>query len=463
MVRAAVYARISSDDGSALGVARQVEDCRRLAVEQGWEVVEEYVDNDVSAYSGKKRPAYERMLTDLADGFLDAVVVYHIDRLTRRPVELEQFVDVVTAAKVRHVRFVSGGDLDVGNGDGLLVARLLAAVAASESATKSRRVLRKMDEVAAAGLPHGGAHRPFGYEDDKITVRPAEAQVIRQMVARYLAGDSLKSLANWLDDEGIRTVKGGPWRSPTVRGLLRSGRIAGLRERRGEVVGPAVWEPIITVAERDKVLAKMEAAATKGRRTPRRYLLTGLCRCGRCGNKLFSAARQGSRRYVCQTGLDHGGCGKIMVTAQPVEELITDAVLYRLDTPELAAALAGRAADNGAATELSAELADDRARLDELAAMYADKAISSREWLTARRPIEDRIEATNRSLSRLTRSDALSGLVGNGGELRSRWADLNLTRQAAIVAAVVDHVVIGPGTSGVQRLDPARVTPVWRL
>ncbi|MGB2918439.1 MAG: recombinase family protein, partial [Candidatus Microthrix parvicella] len=77
MVRAAVYARISSDDGSALGVSRQVEDCRKLADGLGWEVAEEYIDNDVSAFSGKRRPAYERMLADLVDGFRDAVLVYH--------------------------------------------------------------------------------------------------------------------------------------------------------------------------------------------------------------------------------------------------------------------------------------------------------------------------------------------------------------------------------------------------
>ena len=90
MVRTAVYARISSDDGTALGVTRQVEDCHSLAASLGWEVGEDYIDNDVSAYSGKKRPAYERMLRDLSDGFCDAVLVYHADRLTRRPIELEQ-------------------------------------------------------------------------------------------------------------------------------------------------------------------------------------------------------------------------------------------------------------------------------------------------------------------------------------------------------------------------------------
>ncbi|QXC59116.1 recombinase family protein [Aquihabitans sp. G128] len=458
-----MYARISSDDGTALGVARQVEDCHRLAESLGWEVAEDYVDNDVSAYSGKQRPSYRRMLDDIRDGYRDAVIVYHADRLTRRPIELEQFVDVVTDAKVRHVKFVAGGDFDVGNGDGLMVLRMLGAVAANESATKSRRVRRKMDEVAAAGRPHGGANRPFGFEPDKITHRPDEVEVIRRLVARYIAGESLASLTAWLAEAGIVTIAGGPWRTSTLRSLLRNGRIAGLREHRGEVVARAVWEPIISEADRDKVLARMADAATTGRRTPRRYLLSGLLRCSKCGHKLYSSSRATSRRYVCSSSPDHGGCGRLTIVAPPVEELIADAVLYRLDTPELAAALSGRATNDVQSAALSETLAADRAQLDELAAVYAEKAITVREWMEARRPIEARISDTERRLSRLTGSHALTGLIGNGAELRASWAGLNLTRQAAIVAAVLDHAVIAPGTSGARELDAARVDPIWRL
>jgi site-specific DNA recombinase len=51
---AAIYARISRDDeGTAAGVGRQVEDCHKLAESLGWEVASKYVDNDISAYSGK--------------------------------------------------------------------------------------------------------------------------------------------------------------------------------------------------------------------------------------------------------------------------------------------------------------------------------------------------------------------------------------------------------------------------
>jgi hypothetical protein len=229
------------------------------------------------------------------------------------------------------------------------------------------------------------------------------------------------------------------------------------------VVGPAVWEPIITVEQRDKILARMADAANTNRRTPRRYVLSGLLRCGNCGGRMFAAARGDTRTYVCQSGPDHGGCGKRKITAPPLEELVCDAVLYRLDTPELAAALEGRAADDTQAAELSAALAADREQLEELAAMWADKTISSREWAQARSRIEGRIDQAQRRLARLTRTDALGGLVGNGDELRRRWAELNLTRQAAIVRAIVDYVEIGPGTPGRRGLDASRVGIVWRL
>jgi site-specific DNA recombinase len=461
---AAIYARISSDqDGTALGVQRQEEDCRKLAQSLGWPVADVYVDNDLSAYGGKRRPEYERLLEDLKEGARDAVLIYHVDRLTRRPIELEQFLDVLTGAKVRHVRFVAGGDLDIGNGDGLMVLRMLLAVAANESATKSRRVKRKMEQNASAGVPHGGAQRPFGYDTDKITVIEAEALVIRTLAERYVAGESLRALASWLEETGVKTVSGGPWRTPTLRALLASGRIAGLRDHKGQVVGPAVWEAIITEELRAKVLGRMEQAKTSGRRSPRRYLLSGLLRCAKCTHVLYSAARQDTRRYVCSSGPDHGGCGGTMIVAAPVEDLITRGVLHRLDTPELADALANRAAADEQGAVLAEALAEDRVQLEELAGMYAARQVTAAEWMAARNPIEARMKDGQARLSRVTRSDALAGLVGNGEALAQGWPNLTLTRQAAIIRAVLDHAVIGPGTPGAQAMDPNRVQPLWRL
>jgi DNA invertase Pin-like site-specific DNA recombinase len=460
---AAIYARISSDqDGGGLGVKRQVADCRKLAKERGWTVAEEYVDNDASAYSGKPRAAYVRMLADLADRQRDAVIVYNLDRLHRRPSELEDFVILCEKADVTSVATVTA-DVDLGNDDGLFMARLYAAVAAKESGRRSARVRRKMEENAAAGLPHGGYRRPFGYDDTKVVIVEPEAVIIRTLVERFLAGESTRSLATWLQDSGVATVSGNSWRTPTVTAMIASGRIAGLREHRGVIVGPAAWPAIITEDQHRRVRALMQQKAASGRRAPRRYVLSGVLRCGKCDAKLYSAARETTRRYVCLSGPDHGGCGKLTVVAAPVETLIAEGVLYRLDTDELADALAGRAAKDEALSAIAAQLAEDQDQLRELATAYGDKLITMREWMDAKKPIEARIETGQRRISRATHSDALHGLPGNGAALRATWDTLNLTRQAAIIAAVLDHAVIGPGTPGARALDPARVRPIWRL
>src|SRR2546430_2502409 len=94
--RAGIYVRISSDPaGLRAGVERQRTDCRRFCEARDWDVTEVYEDNDTSAYSGKARKGYAKLLDDLSAGVIDAVVVWHPDRLHRLPRELEDFIDLI--------------------------------------------------------------------------------------------------------------------------------------------------------------------------------------------------------------------------------------------------------------------------------------------------------------------------------------------------------------------------------
>jgi site-specific DNA recombinase len=224
-----------------------------------------------------------------------------------------------------------------------------------------------------------------------------------------------------------------------------------------------VWKAIITPEQRRQVHALLAQKQNSGRRTPRRYLLSGLLRCGKCGHTLYSAARENSRRYVCSASPDHGGCGRLTVVAPPVEALVAAGVLHRLDTPALADALAGREAQDTQLQLVTVAMAGDQAQLAELADAYGNKLVTMREWLDARKPIEARIANAGRQLTRSTHGNALAGLPGNGAALTATWDTLNLTRQAAIISAVLDHALIAPGVSGARSLDPARVHPVWRL
>jgi len=426
-----------------------------------------YVDNDISAWSGKARPEYQRLCDDIKAGVVDGLVVWHTDRLHRHPRELEDFITLIEAAGDLTIRTVREGDVDLSNPTGRTFARILGAMARQESDNKSARLRRKHLELATAGKVSGGGNRPYGYTTDRLHVVPDEAAVIHEAATRALAGESLRSICEDLNSRGVTTSTGKEWSIHTMRRVLGSGRISGRREHKGEIVADAEWPAIITAVESDRLRAALSrtTGSTPAGRTPRRYLLTGgLLRCGRCDRPMVSRPRaDGVRRYVCASGPGYGGCGRMATVAEPVEQLVAEAVLYRLDTPELAAALADARKVNTEADELATGITEDEGMLGQLATDYADKTISHREWLTARQPIQQRIDAANRRLSRVSGTHRIDPYVGNASALRDAWADLPLSRQQAIIRTVLDHVVVNPAQRGRNTFDPDRFTPLWRL
>jgi DNA invertase Pin-like site-specific DNA recombinase len=462
MVRAGIYARISSDrEGDNLAISRQLADCEALAARREWTVVERYVDSDISAYSGKRRPQYQRMLEEIDAGVVEAVVVYHADRLHRHPRELEDFIDLCQRTKTK-LATVSG-DLDLSTHEGQLLARITGAVARSESDAKSRRNVRKHEELAAAGKVSGGGSRPYGYEADKRTIRAEEAEVIRDCATRVLAGDSLRSICKDMNARGVLTVMGKQWSPQTLRRMLMGPRISGQRAHHGEIVAKAEWPAIITARQTQQLRAKLGDPDRRTNRTARRYLLTRLLRCSHCGTQLYARPRaDGSRRYVCASGPGFGGCGKVTVVADPVEAFVVEAVLHRLESPKLSEALAKPSTD-AKADDWQAEVERTQAQLDELAGMWAAGEITRGEWLKARPPIEKRQTTAKKRLAALNRTTALLPFLADAARVREQWQAMTLTRQQQIVAALLDHVVVGPAVRGRNRFDHSRLAAVWRV
>src|SRR5262249_5270345 len=151
------------------------------------------------------------MLEEIEAGLIGAVVVYHADRLHRHPRELEGFIDLCQRKQTRLATVT--GEIDLSTHDRQLIARMHGAVARKESDDKSRPIRRKHEGLAAAGRVSGGGTRPFGYEADKRTLRPDEAEVIRECARRVLAGDSLRALCLDLNERAIPTATGKAWTS----------------------------------------------------------------------------------------------------------------------------------------------------------------------------------------------------------------------------------------------------------
>jgi site-specific DNA recombinase len=461
-VRAGIYARISSDrEGDGLGVARQIEDCERLAERKGWRVVEQYVDDDISAWSGRKRPQYARSLEDLEAGAIDGLLVYDLDRLHRQPSELESFIELCARLGLTNVASVSG-DIDLTTSDGQFQARILGAVAKKESDDKSRRIRRKHEEIAASGKVSGGGSRPYGYEADKLTLRPAEAAIVAECAKRLLAGEPVRSIARDLNERGVPSASGGAWSPQSLRRMLASPRISGQRAHHGEIVATAEWPGLISVEDGAAIRALLANPERRTNKAARRYLLGGILVCSHCGERLVARPRSGGqRRYACAKGPGFSGCGKTYVNADQVERFVTEAALHRMDSKELKRSQERRQREAPDAQRWLAEMEAAQAQLDELAAAYGQRRFSLQEWMAARKPIEQRMTAARKQLAKVSRTNVLDGYIGNSDKLRAVWDSLDLSQQHTIVATVVDSVVVGAARPGYNRFDESRLTPVW--
>lgn len=460
MLRAAIYTRISQDSaGLGLGVERQRRDCTALCEAQGWTIVETLIENDTSAFSGKPRPFYRRLLGLIEARSVDVVVVWHPDRLHRSPVELEHFIDVIEAADVRVVS-VSAGEFDLGTPEGRLTARITGAVARKESEDKSRRASRKHVELAEAGKVGGGGQRPFGFESDRVTIREAEAAEIRRAAARLLAGDSVRSIvAAW--NERVPSVTGTAWSATTVRRLLASPRIAGQRSHLGTVTAAAVWPAIIDEDTSMRLRALLASpSAGSGPATARSYLLGGWVWC-ECGVRMSTrpVIRKGHRyrRYFCAP--ERGGGCQGGIGAEPLEVLVVDRMFLWLDSPELAARVAK--ARPAPARSAGATVGQLEERLGELADLFADGKISAVEWTRARARLESRLAAAVAAVATEVRSEVGGQWVGRGVALRAAWEDLSLDQRRVVLARVLERVTIARTTRANNRFDPARVTTTW--
>ena len=242
--------------------------------------------------------------------------------------------------------------------------------------------------------------------------------MIREAATRLLAGESVRSICTALNDRGERTVTGGRVDAADLRRMLASARISGQREHRGMIVGrrsgrASSRRPIRSGSVRS-------SAIQPGVRTrPLAATCWPGCSVAAAAARHLSPARPlpGHAGTSARPARASAAAAGSTISAEHVEHAITEAVLFRLDSPELAASLQGRS-DDPAAAEWQAEADRAQAQLDELATAYAEQLIGLQEWLTARGAIEQRLQAARKKLATLNRVTALDGYLGNASELR---------------------------------------------
>lgn len=339
-MRAAIYLRMSMDRSAReQGVRRQEEDCRALAREFGWTVLDVFCDNAVSAVAAR-RPEYERLMESVRTGSVDVIIAWHIDRLHRSPQEFETYVQVCSA---RHVstHTVRSGRFDLSASSDRLVARVLVAAAAQEVEHRAERTRRAQQQSAENGRWLGGS-RPFGWRMDPISLEPVESALIVDACTRVLSGSSLHALvADW-NSRGVQTAYGNAWSVTPMRQMLLRARNAGLSTWEGRVVGESRFPAIVDEATWRAVTQLLkDPARRKSSSNQVRWLLAGIARCA-CGETVRSAkatARDGSSRTIYRCSVRSAGLKHVSKNAQPSDAVVASRVRAQLMHMDISRAL----------------------------------------------------------------------------------------------------------------------------
>lgn len=441
-----IYVRLSQDrEGAGLGISRQAEDCQALAASLDWHVDDIVIDNDLSASGRKPRPGYLALLARMQAGEITRVIAWHTDRLHRSPLELEAYV---TASEEHHIvtRTVKAGELDLSTPAGRMVARVHCAIARHEIEHKAERQQRAELQRAQSGLPRVAGLRAYGYENDRATVVPSEAAVIRDLAARLLAGESLRALAVDLNARGVASVTGRPWTPTVVREMLRRPRLAGLSAHRGTIVGRGQWPAILDERTWRAVCDLLTSPTRRQGSSARRHLLTGLAVCDECSTPVTLHVGGRQRSELSRTAYKCPRC-HIARSVLPVDAYVSAAVVARLEQLQL----------GEAAPEHREERELLEARLADAAEHFAVGDITGEQMAVVSRRLRDQLAVLIRA-EQESRRHTLVGLLGSRAD--EQFGALTLDRKRAVIREIVDvRIARSPGA---RVFRPDRVRLVWR-
>lgn len=471
--RLAIYCRYSTELQDETSIEDQTRICRDLAKRMGWpEPIMVYADAAISGASRHNRPEYQRMLADMVAAKFDGLIIENLSRLTR---DVEDAAFTMKRAEFHAVKIYPAND----NGSPISgdMANFQAMMAEMARKQGAQMIHRSMSGLVLGGKSAGGksygyrskARRP-GERGGELELVDDEADVVREIFARYVAGESPHAIATDLNRRGIPSPRAGIkrkdgsittglWRDSTLNGnkdretgILFNPLYAGVRKwnrtkhmkhpdtaRRVSrvnskdqwaimgvpdlaIVKPEVWE----AAQNRKADRSFKHNTRQAQRAKR--LFSGLLRCGSCGSTINSNgvdAKTAKPRVQCAGNATQGICDN------PVRAYVEDI-------------------EGVVLTALRANLADTRLMNTYIDAYIAARKRLARQAVNEHGAINKRLAEVERKMDRLKKA-YMAGVI----ELDQYGADNAPLKDER--ASLVVKLAVADGPASTISFHPAAV------
>jgi DNA invertase Pin-like site-specific DNA recombinase len=468
------------------GVANQHRRNDTNAARHGVTIVHRYTDNDLSASRlDVVRPDFQAMLRDLrrgrtATGYrLDGIISVDQDRIQRTNRDWEEFVEVLTS-KPGRLFWTPSGSMDLTDEGEAIKSGIMAVLNRAESLKKKRRIRDWHQDLILDGLPHSGP-RPFGWDDDKMALRPEEADFLAWAIRERIKGKALSTLCAEAERRSLRGTKGGKIVDQTLTQMMTAPRVCGYRANRGvlaldEFGAPIVgkWATIVTPAEWEAVCATFSAGSTymaRGTGAPRitgvpktvKYLASALLKCmvkverdGEiriCNGSLNgSPAKSNKSPYVYRCG----ACDRNAISGPLVDRTIQRLLLAKLSQAQISYR------PPEVVWPLESTLKSVADRLAGLEKRWMAGEVGDEQFYRLSPGLEAEVKKLRAERARWEMENTAGS--EEPADIIRKWmsGEYDLAQRRKVLFDVFAAIQVMPGQKGSRKPDPHRLKPVWR-
>ena len=340
-LRVAAYCRVSTDDEEQLTSyeAQKTYYTDKIMTNPEWSMVGIFADEGITGTSARKRPEFQRMVKWCRSGKIDLVLVKSISRFARNTVDCLNYIRVLKANKVSV--FFEKENINTMETDSEMLITMMGAFAQAESESISANVRWGKRQAMKEGRVSTQAI--YGYrktEQGKLEIEEAEAEPVRLIFERYLAGDTLRAIKEGLEKLQASSPRGNfEWSISEIQSILKNEKYCGevllqktfvadciskktvkntgqlpqylIRNNHPAIVTRDVFQQVQTeMARRAGTRASSQLTSTGIARYSGKYALTERLYCGECGTnyKRCTWTKNGAKRIVwrCISRLEYG-------------------------------------------------------------------------------------------------------------------------------------------------------------
>lgn len=405
---AAAYIRVSTDDQMELSPDTQLEKIREYAAKNNLLLLSEYIfhDDGISGRAAEKRPGFQQMIATAKDPShpFDVIIVWKFSRFARNQEE-SIFYKSILRSKCK-VDVVSVSEPLIAGPFGSLIERIIEWMDEFYSVRLAEEVKRSMTVNAKNGALQ--ATPSFGYrvENRQLVIVPEEAEIIREIFRRFIAGDAMFRIAKDLSARGVRTHRGNPFENRTIDYILNNpvylgklrwtptGRTRRNFKNEDSIISNALHEPIIDAETWGAAQARCAELKKSYKRygkpsSERKHWLCGVVRCSACGATLIWA----NPHFMKCNNYAHGRCTTTQhIAVEALEESFLAQLQHDLTFADSVACVVQAAKPAHSDQRLQQQRARIVSRIDRLRESYLDGVETLETYKAARQQMQAQLD-----------------------------------------------------------------------